>query len=88
MFNIASEQVLSLVKGWPIYLVITPHHIGIYDDIILLLNDTIGQEMHYSTKSTLKECKISAISYYKYFWPNDNIATEININKKNTLFKI
>ena len=88
MFTIANDQILGLVKGWPIYLVVAPHHMGIYDDIILLLNDNKGRELYYSTKKTIKECKTSAISYYKHFWPTDKMSTDININKKNTMFKV
>lgn len=79
---------LELTPKWPMYMVVVPNAIGIYDDMFALIQDTryIGN-MHYCTKYKAIECIHDIEGYYKYHYPNSNIK-RIYIPKKNQLFKV
>lgn len=77
----------QLTKNWPIYMVVTPDKMGIYDDMCLAYQDSIGEDVHICKKYKLNECENSIESYFKYFYPNTKI-NRTYIQEKNRLLPV
>lgn len=78
----------SLIQKWPMYMVVTENHAGIYDNMTLLYKDTIGLECHYCTKYRISECFKDFNGYYKYHYKKYVSITPDMITEKNKLFKV
>lgn len=76
-----------LTKNWPMFLVVTPDKIGVYDDMCLALQDTAGVNVHMCKKYKLSECESSIEGYHNYFYP-ENKVKRTYIPKKNRLYPI
>lgn len=78
---------LNLTPNWPVFQVVVPGAVGIYDDLILAAKDTRGMNMHFCTKYRAIECIDDMEGYYRYHFPNEKYA-DVKITEKNRLFKM
>lgn len=76
-----------ITKNWPLFLVVTPDKIGVYDDMLLALQDTGGINVHICKKYRLSECEASIKEYHDYFYPNNKVNRKY-IPEKNKLFSV
>lgn len=77
----------ELTKNWPVYLVVTPDKVGVYDDVSLALNETKGVGVHICKKNRLNEAETSVKEFHDYFYPNHEFKRTY-IPRKNTLVPV
>lgn len=85
-YNSIEYNRLGIVRGWPVFMVVTKNSYGIYDDYCKAMQDTMGLEVHICQKNSLTEAIKSIDKYHDYFF--GTVGYPRTITKKNALINL